>query len=85
MTITREIPAEQIEILGLHQGDSLRVVADTGGTFLVQIETAAEFPLQSVRGSAAAWARQYSGASKPDPGETTDDARISHFRKKYGS
>ena len=37
MTITKQIPAEQVRSLDLHQGDSLRIVAEMGSTFLIQI------------------------------------------------
>jgi hypothetical protein len=36
------------------------------------------------RGSAGAWARQFAGVAKLAPGESTDDARMDHYRKKYG-
>lgn len=35
------------------------------------------------RGSAGAWARRFAGIAKLAPGETTDDARMDHYRKKY--
>ena len=36
------------------------------------------------RGSAGAWARKFAGIAKLAPGETTEDARMDHYRKKYG-
>jgi len=84
MTITKEIPIEQVRGLDLHQGDSLRVVAEGDATFLIQIVRAAPLLARPKRGSAGAWARQYAGAAKLEPGETTDDARMAHYRQKYG-
>jgi hypothetical protein len=36
------------------------------------------------RQSAGAWARRFTGVAKLAPGETTDKARMEHYRKKYG-
>lgn len=36
------------------------------------------------RASAGAWARQFSGIAKPSDGESLDDARMAHYREKYG-
>ncbi len=83
MTITKEIPVEQIESLDLHQGDSLRVVAEKGATFLIQIVKAARQPSQQKRGSAGAWARKYAGIARLNEGEATDDVRMAHYREKY--
>jgi hypothetical protein len=46
-------------------------------------KTSHEAPARK-RGSAGAWAREFMGAAKLAPGETTDDARMEHYRKKYG-
>ncbi len=84
MTITKEIPAAQVRDLDLHQGDSLRVVAEKGATFLIQIVRAAQPSSTAKRGSAGAWARQYAGAAKLEAGETTDEVRQAHYQQKYG-
>jgi hypothetical protein len=35
-------------------------------------------------GSAGAWGRQFAGVARLVPGESTDDARMDHYRTKYG-
>lgn len=84
MTITKEIPSEQMRSLDLHQGDSLRVVAEMGSTLLVQIVKAATQPREAKKGRAGEWARKYAGAALGFGSETTDDVRRAHFRDKYG-
>jgi hypothetical protein len=84
MTITKEIPSEQVRGLDLHQGDSFRVVAELGSTLLIQIVKAAAGPAKAKRGRAGDWARKYAGAAQPSPGETTEDARMAHYQEKYG-
>jgi len=84
MTITKQIPAEQVRSLDLHQGDSLRIVAEMGSTFLIQIVKAAVPPPQTNKGGAGAWARKYAGAAKDQEAQTTEDVRMAHFQEKYG-
>lgn len=84
MTITKQIPSEQMRSLDLHQGDSLRVVAEMGSTFLIQIVKAAAQPAKTGRSGAGAWARKYAGAAKGQGEQTTEDVRMAHFQKKYG-
>ena len=84
MTITKEIPSEQMRSLDLHQGDSLRVVAELGSTLLIQIVKAATQPARSNKGRAGDWARKYAGAARNTGAETTEDVRMAHFRDKYG-
>ncbi|HEY5893095.1 MAG TPA: hypothetical protein VIT91_07680 [Chthoniobacterales bacterium] len=36
------------------------------------------------RASAGAWAKRFAGVARLVPGETTDDARMAHYREKYG-
>ncbi len=84
MTITKQIPAEQVRSLDLHQGDSLRIVAEMGSTFLIQIVKAAAQPLEANKGGAGAWARKYAGAAKGEDVQTTEEVRMAHFQEKYG-
>ncbi len=82
MTITKEIPSEQMRSLDLHQGDSLHVVAEMGSTLLIQILKAASPPTKPNKGRAGDWARKYAGAALgPEP---TEDVRMAHFQEKYG-
>ncbi len=85
MTLTKELPSEQLRSLDLHSGDSLRVVAELGETVLVEITRAETNGAPPLRMSAGAWARTYLGAAKPAAGESTEDARLAHFREKYGA
>lgn len=84
MTITKQIPAEQMRSLDLHQGDSLRIVAEMGSTFLIQIVKAAAQPPKTNKGGAGAWARKYVGAAKGQDSQTTEEVRMAHFQEKYG-
>lgn len=84
MTITKEIPSEQMRSLDLHPGDSLRVVAEMGSTLLIQIVKAATQPPKARKGRAGEWARKYAGAAKGTGTETTEDVRMAHFQDKYG-
>jgi len=82
MTITKEIPSEQMRNLDLHQGDSLRVVAEMGSTLLIQIVKAATQPAKPKKGRAGDWARKYVGAAQG--AEPTEDVRMAHYKNKYG-
>lgn len=84
MTITKEIPSEQMRSLDLHQGDSLHVVAELGSTLLIQIVKAATQSEKSKKGLAGEWARKYAGAARGSGAETMEDVRMAHFRDKYG-
>lgn len=84
MAITKLVSSEQMQNLGLHQGDSLRVLAETGGTFLIEIVKAAQPPTQTLKGRAGEWARKYAGAASGPDSETTDDVRMAHVQEKYG-
>lgn len=84
MTITKEIPSEQMRSLDLHQGDSLRVVAEMGSTFLIQIVKANTQPPMTRKSRAGEWARKYVGAASGTDAETTEDVRMEHYRDKYG-
>lgn len=84
MTITKEISSEQVRSLDLHQGDSLRVVAEMGGTLVIQIVKAAS-PVKPESGkkmTAGEWARKYMGIAKG--AESADDLRMGYYREKYG-
>ncbi len=80
MTITKEIPSDQIRSLDLHQGDNLRVLSEQGSVALVQIVRAQK----PKRGAATEWVRKYTGVAKLGPGETVDSIRVEHYREKYG-
>lgn len=81
MTTTKEIAIDAVRPLGLHAGDSLHVLEEKEGFFLMQILHAA--PNVAKRGSAGAWARAARGSSRLAAGETRDDARMAYYREKY--
>ena len=85
MTTTKEIPIDTVRSLGLHAGDSLRVVEETETSLVIQIVHAAQsFAAVKKRGSAGAWARNARGIARLDATETRDDARMAYYRDKYG-
>ena len=86
MTTTKEISIDAMQALGLHTGDSLRVLEEKETSYVIQIVHAAGTPLGAVkqRGSAGAWARAARGIAHLEPGETQEDARLDYYRSKYG-
>ncbi|MBL9172626.1 MAG: hypothetical protein JNL10_03750 [Verrucomicrobiales bacterium] len=44
----------------------------------------AVLPPARKRASAGAWAKQFAGIAGPPPGVSTDEARMAHYRRKYG-
>jgi hypothetical protein len=84
MTTTKEITVEAVRSLGLHAGDSLRVLEEREGVFLLQILHAVPSPSVSKRGSAGAWARSARGTARLAADESRDDARMAYYREKFG-
>lgn len=84
MTITKEIAVDAVRPLGLHAGDSLHVLEEKAGVFLMQIMHAAPPPAVVKRGSAGAWARAARGSARLAADETRDDARMAYYREKFG-
>lgn len=83
--ITQEISIDAMRPLGLHAGDSLRVLEEREASFVVQIVHSSVPPATvKKRGSAGAWARAARGIARLEPGETRDDARMAYYRAKYG-
>lgn len=84
MTTTKEIAVDAVRPLGLHAGDSLHVLEEKAGVFLMQIMHAAPAPQVGTRGSAGAWARAARGSAKLAADETRDDARMAYYQEKFG-
>jgi hypothetical protein len=83
MITTKEIAIEAMRPLDLHTGDSLRVLEEREGFFVMQIIHAVA-PAVPKRGSAGAWAREAQGTALLASGESRDDARMAFYREKYG-
>ncbi len=70
------------------QGRPLKDLVADGLDLLLQahLDAGPRGPLMPIRkrGSAGAWARRFAGIARSAPGETIDDARTDHYRKKYG-
>jgi plasmid stability protein len=72
------------------QGRALKDLVADGLKLLLQTtrdspgEAAASRIPARKRASAGAWATRFAGVATPAPGETTGDARMDHYRKKYG-
>ncbi|MFN0075935.1 MAG: hypothetical protein ACKVY0_05625 [Prosthecobacter sp.] len=83
MTMTKTIPAERLQGLDLHQGDTLHIVSLVDSAFLVEISRADD---QSTppRGKAGEWLLSARGSVKLSANETVDDARMSYYAGKYG-
>ena len=84
MITTKEIAIEAMRPLGLHTGDSLRVLEERGDVFVMQIIHHAAAAAVPKRGSAGSWAREARGAALLMEGESRDDARMDYYREKYG-
>jgi hypothetical protein len=93
MRTTVELPDDLLrkaEARAALQGRALTDILADGLELLLQ--TPGETPSQTAdpgipvrkRGGAGAWARRFTGVAKLDPGETTDDVRMDHHRRKYG-
>lgn len=83
MNITTEISSEQWRDLDLHQGDSLRVMAEAGSTLFVQIVKAAPpISLSKSKRAAGEWARKYAGVARGE--ESQEDVRMAHYQEKHG-
>jgi hypothetical protein len=84
-TTTKEVSLDTVRPLGLHAGDSMRVLEEKEGSVVIQIMHSTK-PLSTVkkRGSAGAWARAALGIARLDLGETVDDARMAYYRGKHG-
>lgn len=84
MTITKELPLEQIRALGLHQGDMLRVESERNGVAVVQIR---QYPAElssDKLGLVTEWLKKYAGSVELAPGETFESLKEAHHRDKYG-
>lgn len=83
MTTTGIIPAKLLSGLEIHSGDTLRVLAVTASDVVVALQrddSGASRPA----GRASAWLRSAKGSIRLAPGESVDDARMAHLRRKHG-
>jgi hypothetical protein len=89
MRTTVELPDDlfrQVKARAALQGRPLKdLVADGLKLVLSEAGDSAKAPQARKRGSAGEWARKFAGIAKLAPGETTDDVRMEHYRKKYGA
>ena len=83
MTTTKTVPLENITRLGLHEGDTLQVLAAMGSGFVVRITQAANVPEPHPGGAAAAWLKSARGSVKLADGESIEAARMAYYRDKY--
>ncbi len=85
MTLTKHIDAEQLRALVLHQGDTLRVLAENGAIAIVQIERPSEkTPTKRANGKVSEWLRIAKGSVHMNAGESVDNARMAYYAEKYG-
>ena len=83
MTTTETVPLENITRLGLHEGDTLQVLAAMGSGFVVLITRAGDAPAPRRRGAAAEWIKSERGSVKLADGESVEAARMAYYRDKY--
>lgn len=83
MTTTGTIPARLLAGLGVHSGDTLQVLAVTDADVVVAVRRSEARPAQRA-GKASAWLRSAKGSVRLASGETVDDARMAHLRRKHG-
>lgn len=83
MTTTGTIPAKLLSGLEIHSGDTLQVLAVTDSDVVVAIHRSAPLPARRA-GKASAWLRSAKGSVRLAPGESVDDARLAHLRRKHG-
>ena len=81
MTYTQRIPAETLQGLDVHAGDTLHVVALIDSSFLVNVTRSDAAP--AAQGKASEWLKTSKGAVKLADGESADDARMDYYTKKY--
>lgn len=81
MVTTKTLPIEILGDLGLHEGDTLQVLAAGKSEVLVQISHREQ---TSSPGSVRAWLESARGSVKLVGGESADDARMAYYAGKYG-
>lgn len=84
MNTVQEIPAEAFRDLDVHEGDTFKVVEVRDGTVLVEMRRDSASERQSKIQAVESWIRNSAGIVKLAPGETEDDVRMAHYRRKYG-
>jgi len=84
MTTTKEIQASALGGLELQPGDTFRVLAQTGSTFVVQLERPdTESGDSGV--SAEAWLKTARGSVRAGAGGSAETLRDSYYAEKYGA
>ena len=83
VTVTQQIPVEQLSGLGLHEGDTLHVLSRLDSAFLVQIVHLRE-TAPSTGSNATEWLRTGRGSVHLNAGEESHDLRMSYYSEKYG-
>jgi len=83
MTTTMTIPADTLRSLGLHEGDTLHIIAEKDSAFVVEISRHEEGLTAAQSKAATEWLRTSTGIVKLAPGETEDDVRVAYYREKH--
>jgi hypothetical protein len=78
---TKTLPIGVLGNLGLHEGDTLQVLAAGKSEALVQIHHREHI---APPGSARAWLETARGSVKLAAGESTDDVRMAYYADKCG-
>lgn len=81
MVTMKSIPIEALDALGLHEGDTLRVLGVQDDSFLVSISRDEPEPSS---GRASEWLTSARGTVRLKEGESPDDARMGYYAGKYG-
>lgn len=83
MTMTGTIPAKLLSGLEIRSGDTLQVLAVTDLDVVVAVRRGDPVPAHRA-GQASTWLRSAKGSIRLAPGESVDDARLAHLRRKHG-
>lgn len=83
MTTIGTIPAKLLSGLEIHCGDTLQVLSVTESDVVVSLHRSDPGTVRRA-GKASAWLRSAKGSVRLAAGESVDDARMAHLRRKHG-
>ena len=82
MTTIKYIPAEKLNSLDVHEGDTLHILALEENAFRIRISRTDAVQTVAL-GKASEWVRSARGSVQLAPNETADDVRMDYYQVKY--